>query len=180
MAEENRKIGGITGWFRALAGKPKSKLSKETKTESPAGEDQVTEDIEEAKTLFQRVLAGLKKTTAPYVEKGKTSTKGIIDKDFLKKIIRIFFIILFLLILTFIGIRLVQMLQQEEAEQASGGQAPTTAPFSPVRPSVYAEDLEVLGLEQDINVLEREVSRVILREDSLFPPTLDFNVKFTN
>lgn len=148
-------------------------------------EDQVAEDIEEAKTLLQKVFANLKRASAPIIGKGKkstgallTSTQGLVDKSFLKKLIRVFFIIFFLLILVFIGSRLIQTLQQNGVEEQGDGQAPTTAPFSPFRPSVYADDPDVLSLEQDINVLEREISRVILREDSLFPPSLDFKINF--
>ena len=55
---------------------------------------------------------------------------------------------------------------------------PTTQPFRPFRPSVYADDPEILRLEEDMNVLDIELSAVPLPESILIPPTLDYNIRF--
>lgn len=45
--------------------------------------------------------------------------------------------------------------------------------------SIYATDPEVLQIEENINVLDGEMSRTLLKETRLNPPpTLDFDVKF--
>ncbi len=46
------------------------------------------------------------------------------------------------------------------------------------RPSIYAKDEEVLDLEERISVLDSELSNVVLRDITLRPPELDFNLSF--
>ena len=59
-----------------------------------------------------------------------------------------------------------------------GGVFPTLPPFQQYRPSVYADDPLILQLEKDINVLDRELSNVQIKEILLEPPKFDFNISF--
>jgi hypothetical protein len=73
---------------------------------------------------------------------------------------------------------LVKTARQNGEVAIPGLPTPTTAPYQPYNPSVYAEDELVLQLEEDIKVLDRELSIVQLKETILTPPVLDFNVNF--
>jgi hypothetical protein len=55
---------------------------------------------------------------------------------------------------------------------------PTYSPYQKFKPSVYADDPVVIGLEETINVLDREMSTTPLTESTLTPPVLDFNIGF--
>lgn len=55
---------------------------------------------------------------------------------------------------------------------------PTYSPYQKFKPSVYADDPVVIGLEETINVLDREMSTTPLTESTLTPPVLDFSIGF--
>ena len=55
---------------------------------------------------------------------------------------------------------------------------PTYSPYQKFKPSVYADDPVVIGLEETINVLDREMSTTPLTESTLTPPVLDFVIGF--
>ena len=54
----------------------------------------------------------------------------------------------------------------------------TPVPFVPFKPSVYADDPEVLKIEEDLTLLERELNQVKIKEDGIDPPKLDFDISF--
>lgn len=68
--------------------------------------------------------------------------------------------------------------REESPQNIPNVNIPTTQPFRPFRPSVYADDPDILQLEEDMNVLNIELSAVPLPESILIPPTLDFNIRF--
>jgi hypothetical protein len=55
---------------------------------------------------------------------------------------------------------------------------PTYAPLQKFKPSIYANDPVVIGLEETVNVLDREMSTTPLTESTLTQPVLDFNIGF--
>jgi len=55
---------------------------------------------------------------------------------------------------------------------------PSIPPFQRFQPSIYADDPVILKLQEDVNVLDRELSNTQIKETILEPPTLDFNVTF--
>jgi hypothetical protein len=55
---------------------------------------------------------------------------------------------------------------------------PTIPPFQRFKPSIYADDPVILKLQEDISVLDRELSNTQIKETILEPPSLDFNVTF--
>ena len=55
---------------------------------------------------------------------------------------------------------------------------PPVVTYQPYTESIYANDPEVLRLDEDINVLGREISTTVLQDSILTPPKLDFNIKF--
>jgi hypothetical protein len=58
------------------------------------------------------------------------------------------------------------------------GEIPTPFTDGSFRPSKYADDPEILQIEEDLSVLEREINRAILRDNTINPPSLDFNIQF--
>ena len=187
------KKGGITDWFMALLGKPKVQVQSQAKADEgkhevlpEMQEDSIVQDIEGLKSFVKNV-GYVTKQKVPTGKglglAGTTQTSGgMANKPILKNLIRIFLIVFFLFLLTFIGFRIIKLLQVKEngdtTVQPTNNAVPTPALYIPRNPSVYADDPEVLKLEEDILVLERELSNTNIKEDRLYPPTLDYNVRF--
>lgn len=191
----------ISKWFGALTGRPQpaspevpeDQSKKPTETKSPEvkdaaaeEEDSVATDIKTFRSFTKRSIAKLSTMLKPYAKKGgdvssSAATKAgeIVDKKFLRKLVRIFLILFFLLILIFVAIRLFKT----STNGGNGGgianqPTPTPINYEPYKPSVYADDPVIKKLEEDINVLEGEISGTNIRETDLNPPTLDFNISF--
>ncbi len=185
------KKGGVTDWFRALIGKPKVEVPtqpepSESKLEvlPEMQEDSIVQDIESLKSFVKNV-GTVKKKVASGKGTGLSVAQapgGMANKPILKNIIRISLIVFFLFLLIFIGIKILKLTGGKNNGgtniQPTISTIPSPAPYVPHNPSVYANDPEVLKLEEDILVLERELSNTNVREDRLFPPTLDYNVRF--
>ena len=108
----------------------------------------------------------------------KTTSKLSSNRVFIK-VVRLFIILFFLLLLVYIGFRIFS-LTQESVENGDRivYETPTPVPYKPSRPSAYAEDELILILEEKIQVLEREISGISIRESVLTPPILDFDIDF--
>lgn len=182
-------FGGISSWFGSLLGKRKpaqpttgieTKIPQ--KSDTTATEDSVAQDIQSFKSFVGKLSTQVSKSVGPSVSKSKAGVSSfgqVIDKNFLKKLVRAFLIIFFLMLVTFIGIKLFRELGKNGGNGGIGdGASPTPVQYQPYKPSVYADDPETLKLEEDINVLERELSGTNLRETLLNPPSLDFEVSF--
>lgn len=204
---EKKKSGGISGWFSALVGKPKAGSTpvigaKEEKpvlsnldiAEKPpvpleitdfTKEDSVKEDFKKFKTLIGKYKSKLDEKVDPITASGVQKAVGVInasggitDKPFYKKLIKVFFVLFFLLILIFVGATLFNIFNSKKVAEVVEGPTPSPIPFKPTKPSVYATDEDVLKLQEDIDLLEKELARVSLRENDLLPPKLDFNINF--
>ena len=112
------------------------------------------------------------------VSGGLFSIGGSIDKSLLKKLIWAFFVIAFLLILVFVGITLFRRLNGNGNGGSLSNLSPSPGAYHPHKPSVWADDKEVLSIEEDLSVLEKEISRANVREVIPKLPSLDFNVSF--
>ncbi len=55
---------------------------------------------------------------------------------------------------------------------------PTPVPYQHYRPSVYAKDKDLLAIEEDLKVLERELNQPLQKESYLELPVLDYQVSF--
>jgi len=198
-------MGGIGGWFSALLGRPRvyppsevniaetskqkvteSSEEKENFQESSLEEDSVKADIQKLRKFVSKSLQGVSLKTSPLAEKsaelgGKAvvEAKELVGKSFLKKLVKVFFIFVFMIILGFIAIKLFKTLQENGKEEVKPPEISLTPPpYQPFKPSLYAQDPEVLQLEEDIGILESELANTTIREETLFPPSLDFDVKF--
>jgi hypothetical protein len=182
-------VGGISGWFGKLTGKPVTARQNEPPDEI-GGENSVTKDLSKLRIGVGKVISKTSDTLSPVVTRAKVSAEKA-DKTFWKKILKIFIMVFFLIFLLFILIGLVSYLLKGgnggKTGNSSGNVSPSVIsttltpspqPYVPFKPSVYVDDPDVLQLEQDISVLERQLTQDTLRESKLIPPSLDFNVKF--
>jgi len=153
------------------------------------GEDSVLEDARNFKVFIERLKKRLKEKVSPQVSRlqSKLSTSqkaGLVAKidlrDFFKILIKTLLILVLTLTLFYIGFTLFKSLLDNSKE--NGATVPTAlTPFpsyEPFKESYYATDSGVLRIEEDINILGREMSTTVLRETNLDPPSLDFNVSF--
>lgn len=193
--------GGISGWFGALMGKPRSStkvpripgqdLSESQKQiVAPAPrDDSVIQDVAAIKKVFSKVSSTVASRVAPLVKEGITETSkaaSTITKKtgpkFITKILRIFFVLLLLIILGFVAVKLFNTKKGVQEESKNGGSiaevSPTPVIYNPPKASIYATEESILKLEEDINVITREFGNAVLKENELTPPTLDFNVVF--
>ena len=148
-------------------------------------DDQISSDLTKAKEVGKKVVGKVKETITPVVNQNKniiqtvtTPARNMFDNPLIKKIVRISIIVILLLVFLYIISLLVKTARQNGEVAVPGIPSPTVAQYLPYNPSVYAEDEMVLQLEEDIKVLDRELSTVQLKETILTPPTLDFNVNF--
>jgi len=156
-------------------------------------DDQIMSDLTKVKSVGKKVVGKVKETITPVVNQNKdiiskkqtlfiqsvtTPARNMFDNPLIKKIVRISVIVILLLVFLYIISLLVKTARQNGEVAVTGIPSPTVAQYLPYNPSVYAEDELVLQLEEDIKVLDRELSTVQLKETILTPPTLDFDVNF--
>ena len=152
-------------------------------------EDSVKKDIEKLKKVISKVGVGVSKKVTPKIEQGSeikyaasNAFKRANGADFIVKILKGFIIGVVLLTLIYLGVTLFRSVgngasNKKDISQVTGP-TPTNIEFQPYKPSVYAEDAEILGFEESLNILEKEIASTNIRETSLNPPKLDFNINF--
>lgn len=151
--------------------------------------DQITEDIKKFKLAKDKFSANIKKTIAPAISEkmpvvhtAKQSvssvTSKLFDPELLKRLFKILVLILLLFGLFYIGSQIFTAVVRDTEETDDVIPIPSIGQFRPYRPSVYAEDELILKLDEDVKVLDRELSTTQLKETILNPPTLDFDINF--
>lgn len=176
-------------WFYSLMGKTPSvdnqtAVKSQEETQEPQ-EDSVVNDIKMFKEFAKKSFDKTRTLLTPFAKKGAASATDAskvvttsVDNKFIRLLIRSFLIIFFTIVLIFIAIYLFKMIQNEDGTTHTGGVSATPVPFAPYKPSVYAQDPEVLRLEDEVNILERELTRVTIKEDGINPPKLDYEISF--
>lgn len=195
MEDEKLNImGNAKKWLYVLFGKTplvsvsnmaEKVASKDLQKPQEIQEDSVAGDIRMLKNLIAKIIEKIGIVIAPYTKKGISVVGGVtgnvslpVDSKFIKTLVRIFLIALFAIVLIFIAVYLFNTLKKEyQIDQATTINV-TPAPFDPGRASVYAQDPEVLKLEEDINILERELNRINIKEEDVSLPGLDWNISF--
>ncbi|MBU0569407.1 hypothetical protein KKB40_01335 [Patescibacteria group bacterium] len=154
-------------------------------SEEEKQEDSVKKDLGFLNNLTSGITANITSKFKLLTAKGvkgfsgaRVFLQGIIDKNFLKKLLKIFFVILFLLILIFVGIKLFSLLKENGSEDSVLQTTSPPAVYQPYQPSVYAKDAEVLKLEADLGILEKEMAGFNLKDSVMSLPSLDFEVSF--
>lgn len=163
-------------------------------TEKSSTDDPLTKDFEFVGGFFKKVIAIVIEATRLVFNKSKAVSKEVTDTGsrlgqvdtgtavFQAKFKKIVPLILFLAVLVLIlgaGFYVIQkFINRKESPVIVSGPTPTAVEYIPSIPSLYATDETVLNLEQEISVLDREIAGVQLRETTLNPPILDFNINF--
>ena len=158
---------------------------------SPVAEDPVTEDLEKLKEIVGKFSANVNKSVAPVVSKGvqestiKAAAFGKSNQKFLRMAFKIFFIAVLLIVVVFIAMQFLKKtpgvtIGTATPTPAENGPSSTPTPivYNPTKPSIYAKDPIVLKLEEDIDVLVREIGGTNIKETQLNPPTPDFGISF--
>ncbi len=155
------------------------------KGENVSEDNQITADFKKAKDFKEQLVQKVQEQLQPVVSQATPKitsaaepVKSMFGGELIKKILRITAIIILLLILLYIISLFVKNLRKNGEVALNGLPTPTLAPYLPYNPSVYAEDELVLELEEDIKVLDRELSTALLKETILTPPSLDFDINF--
>lgn len=155
------------------------------KGEDQIQDDQIGTDIQKVKEVKDQLWGRVSSSVNPVISKqGKkiegitASVQGLANEDLLKKLLRVVIIALLFIALLYIG----SLIFKTATQNGENGQvvipAPSVAPFNPFNPSIYAEDEGVLQFEEDLKILDRELSTSQLKEIILTPPFLNFDIDF--
>lgn len=148
-------------------------------------DDSVVEDIKSFKSFFRKSFnmligrAAATKATKKVQEKVDAASKKA-SFSLIYKLIPALFILIVVLLAAAIVISIFEK-QNGIVDRGNGIVVETTPPvvtYQPYTESIYASDPEILRLDEDINVLGREISTTVLQDSILTPPKLDFNIKF--
>jgi hypothetical protein len=152
--------------------------------------DSVNSDLEKAKALLHEVTGKIEEAAKPLVDKGVHTAQGAIQssnsviaakggaQSLVKKVVPALLFIGVLIVVIIGGYTVIRNMYKGDSPAIVTGPTPTSAEYVPSQPSLYSEDPEVLKLEQDISLLQREITGTSLRETTLNPPVLDFNISF--
>jgi hypothetical protein len=181
----------INTWFSMLMGRPVRKIPESVKQEpkvEPAQieEDSVKEDFKKARGMIQKVALEILSRTAPSAEKrkmlgqkGLSYAKNVVDVSFTRKVVNLFMVVFFGLIIFFVVVRLNKYLGNSKDQGTFvPSKAPTVPPFQRTEPSLYADDAEILKIEEDAKVLLNEIIEKSLEDSSISTPQLDENIDF--
>lgn len=187
-------FGVVKKWLFALIGKPvtdgkqsgDSAVEQEVQQPQEPQEDSVTNDIKMFKQFVRNSAGKARVLLTPYAKKSTESlttttktVKGSVDNKFIKITVRAFIVVFFAIILIFITTYLFGRLKEGNGNITQNGRiTPTPVSFDPDKPSIYAQDPEVLRLEEEINILKGELVGVSIRESGINPPSLDYEISF--
>lgn len=102
-------------------------------------------------------------------------TRNLTPKKILKMAL---FILMAFMIVAALYVRVFQKTPIKKSPIIVNQPTPSYSPYQKYKPSIYAEDPNFKNLEEDIAVLETEISNTSLEDKALLPPTLDFDVVF--
>src|SRR5260221_6686240 len=153
-------------------------------------DDPLHQDLEKAISLLKTITAKLPKVSLPIPSKPVvpqdsqlSQISELVKPNKLKNILPIFVVGIVVLILVVAGVVFIvpyiKNLQKPKVNPIVITEpSPTPIEQPQTQPSIYANDPDILKLEEDINVLDREVVGTQLREPTLNAPVLDFNISF--
>jgi len=162
-------------------------VDNSTKNVSP--DDPLHQDLAKASSLIKTISAKLPKVALPIVPKTETpqdpqisQVSEIIKPNKVKKLIPLIIGLVILLVLVLVGFFAYSYIAKLRAPKENPivvtNPSPTPIEQEQTQPSIYANDPDILKLQEDINVLDREVVGAQLRESTLNAPVLDFNISF--
>jgi hypothetical protein len=182
---------------------PQGQVTYQTGTQNPSGQptppvnpvnadDPLHDDLAKATSLLKNLTAKLPKVSIPTPNTAVPQSpqdpqlaqvseliKPNKLKKFLPAIIGGVILLIFVLIGIFVVMPLISKIRTpKETPIVVTTPSPEPIELTPSQPSIYASDAEIIQLQEDINVLDREVVGTQLRETTLNAPVLDFNITF--
>lgn len=152
---------------------------------STGDEDSVQEDLKKLRSVVGKIKSRILKIFKPFVKKGAETAGATVKKSSdsieknWRKTIKPIALVMIGIFIVFLGIILVRRYVINVVEEKqSGAIEPTIPPFKTYEPSIYADDDEVVAIEDELSILENEIDNVRVIESSLAPPVLDFDVSF--
>lgn len=161
------QASGIVGLLASLPAKVSVLFQKAQNTASRATPKPASTDSTEAgPTTPEALLSHMKTPSAPN-----------------KKMLLIGVSILLIMGVVYLGSEVVKTLRTNgilpsDGIFGGGEPTPTLGEIAPTIPSIYALDSVVLQLEEDINTLDGQLSSTVLKENTLDPPKLDYDIRF--
>jgi len=160
-----------------------------TPAAQPVPDDPLHQDLAKASTLIKTISAKLPKVALPIVPKNETpqdpqisQVSEILKPNKVKKLIPLIIGLVILLVLVLVGFfaysYIAKLRSPKDNPIVVTNPSPTPIEQEQTQPSIYANDPDILKLQEDINVLDREVVGAQLRESTLNAPVLDFNISF--
>jgi predicted RNA-binding protein len=139
-------------------------------------EDSVLHDLKLLKNFVAKKLGLMSEKAGQKMGEVKSSNRAM-------KIIKRLVMFGIILILIFVGFSVFNKVRKDMANKEDeifeqNNITPTPINYLPNTPSKYADDENVLVLEEQIEALEKEINRTNLRDSSIYPPNVDYNVVF--
>lgn len=182
----------VKSWISMISGKGKAintqdnSASGKNKENFDYEEDSVKEDIKKAQSYLSKWFSIFAQKSQPTIKSGKLSTekavlkaKEVVDVNFTKKVLKIFFVGVVFLIFITITLRLLGLSDNKEEDISNQGNvplSPTLPPYDPIRPSIYADDKIIAAIEEDTRVLINEILGRNIKDESLNFPSIDTNI----
>ena len=156
------------------------------------GTDSVTEDINKFKESLTKLKQGVGQKVKPVVNKVQTKveekTPPSVKEKFTKRSkygwIKFLFVPVFILFVALIMYSLARNGTDRGGEEVTPtptvfqSPTPTIIPVGTVRQSVYSDDVEIQELQKQLDIIYNEMFTMPLRDSTLNPPVLDFNIEF--
>jgi hypothetical protein len=100
------------------------------------------------------------------------------SSESLRKLIKLVFVLGILVFILFVALSVFRLFFGSEETPNTTNLSPSPVVYQQVKDSIWAKDADILKLETDLNVLEKEILNSQIKDKSLLPPSLDFNVNF--
>jgi hypothetical protein len=168
------------------------KVNKNVPQPIPESGNSVIDDFNKIRSFTQKFTSAAEEKAAPLIQKGKAesavigaSAGKVVDTSFIRKIIKILVVILAVMLIIYIAFKLfgnsnIKLPGITGQSTLTPSDSVSVTPFDlhQVTNSIYAKDPEVLKIEENIKVLHGELNNTELKDSSLNPPNVDFNVSF--
>lgn len=157
--------------------------------DAPTTEQKVTEEIRDVQKSVKDIPKKAVSSATTAVEQSASKVGRGLPINLNSKLLKIMAIVLAVFIVLLVIGKLYQTIKNSSKKQAESPTmtqeetvTPTTKFVISVTPklgeSVYANDPVIAEIEEELEILENEISKNPLRESLLIPPTLDFNISF--
>lgn len=160
---------------------PASPIAPVPQPQAQPSSNAITQDIQRAKGLVEKIREGIKQKQE--MAKTRQGIPGAPKQKLIDKKIMILLVGLAVLVVLLIAGTLYKAMSGRGqrivlAPTPTPVVTPTLAPVEIRNPSRYATDSGVLKIEEDLKALDKDLVGTEIKESSLTPPSLDWDVSF--